>query len=153
MWRRTTSSRSPGTASSSAWWCSRPTTPAGSAGPSDSGLGPRQAGLAPAADAVPVLRVVLVALEALEHVVGLAPARAHRRLRRAVRARARAADEHHRLVLLGERGQLADELRIGAAARIGLPLDRDRPGERPHVEELRLGTHVEQLRGRLPQPL
>src|SRR5436190_2672069 len=129
MWRRTTSSRSPGTASSSAWWCSRPTTPAGSAGPSDSGLGPRQAGLAPAADAVPVLRVVLVALEALEHVVGLAPSRAHRRFGRAVRARTRAADEHQRLVFLGHGGQLADELRIRPAARIGLPFDGHRPGD------------------------
>src|SRR5438034_8943928 len=119
MWRRTTSSRSPGTASSSAWWCSRPTTPAGSAGPSDSGLGPRQAGLAPAADAVPVLRVVLVALEAFEHVVGVAPARAHRRLRRALRALPRAADEHHRLVRPGEPGPLADEPRPGASTQHG----------------------------------
>src|SRR5690348_2029652 len=60
-------------------------------------LDPGQARLAPAADAVAMLLGVLVALEALQDVVGLAPAGAHRRLGRSVRARPRAAQEHDRL--------------------------------------------------------
>src|SRR5439155_21140373 len=47
-------------------------------------LHPGQAGLAPAADAVAMLVGVLVALEAFEHVVALAPARLRGGLRSAV---------------------------------------------------------------------
>src|SRR5258708_26573819 len=43
-----------------------------------SALGPRQAGLAPAADGAAMPVSVFVALEAFEHVVGLFPAGAHR---------------------------------------------------------------------------
>src|ERR1051326_367424 len=61
-----------------------------------SGLCPRQSGFPPATHRVAMPACVLVALEAFENVVGLAPAGAHRRFGRAVRARARAPDEHHR---------------------------------------------------------
>jgi hypothetical protein len=96
-----------------------------------------------------VLFRVLVALEAFEDVVGLFPARARGGLRGTMRAGARAADEHERLVLPGTGGQLADELGIGLVARVGLPLHGQAAGNPADVRQLRLGPHIHDLRAGL----
>src|SRR5690554_875581 len=91
-----------------------------------SALGPRQAGVPPATDAVALAVGVAVALEALEHVVGLAVAEFGGQPRGLVGTDARAAHEHHQRLGIDRAPQLLREGRIGRVAGIEHPFDLDR---------------------------
>src|SRR6266581_9188427 len=90
-------------------------------------LRPRQALDAPAADAVALAVGILVALETFEDVVAIGESRLGGGLGRRTGTVATAADEHQQRFAVDGVAQLVDEMFIEAVARIGEPLDLDRP--------------------------
>ena len=97
---------------------------------------------------------VLVALEALEHVVAVGIARFEGESGGAVGAPAAATQEEHERFLVDLMGQLRDKAGIRLAAGVGLPFDfdgvRNAPdpvqlGARAHIDEFGAGREFEDL--------
>src|SRR5690606_29152565 len=109
-----------------------------------SALLPRQAGVAPAADAIALATGVAVALETLEDVVAVTVARLVRQPRRGVRASARTAHEQHQRLRVDLLPQLGEEGGIAFARRPAVPLDLDRIGHPPHPFPFGAGSHIHQ---------
>src|SRR5947208_15445677 len=92
---------------------------------------------------------ILLALESLEHVVGIGIAGLRCRYGGVMRARPGAAQEHYwRLRLRDPRLEVFDEPRVALAARVRVPFDQHRGGNMTDIVPPGLGASVEGFRPR-----
>ena len=126
---------------------------AGAAGWLNLALDPGQAGAAPASYMIALPAGVLVALEALEHVVAVGIARFEGESGTPSERRRCDTGKHERF-LVDLMGQLRDKAGIRLAAGVGLPFDfdgvRNAPdpvqlGARAHIDEFGAGREFEDL--------
>src|SRR6266540_5118508 len=99
---------------------------------SASALSPGEPRDSPTAYRIAMTLGVLVAFEAFEDIVGIGVTGLGRNDGGLMRARARAAQEHHRRFGLRNSGlKLIEKLRIALTARVGVPFDQHRFGNMP----------------------